>query len=401
MDSIIELRHLKTLLALEETGSVSLAAKRVFLTQSALSHQIRALENYYETPLFERKSTPLRFTPAGMRLLQLARELLPQVAAAERDLVRIIEGEAGELRLAVECHTCFDWLMPAMGEFRPLWPQVELDIVSGFQADPVGLLLQHRADLAIVSEAEPLNGISYRPLFAYEMVGICAEDHPLAEKDVWEAEDFIDETLITYPVPDEMLDLPKKVLLPKGINPSEPMTLETVDRFAREIGFKGRYQLNLPKGETGVWTLSQDSMSYDMISPTADRTVHIDQYSGKILADIHFDDYNWFGKFMAASIALHMGTLGWWSVLANVLFCLAIIFICVSGCVMWWKRRPSEARGLVPPAQKIKLPVWWAMAVPLLILAVIFPTAIAAIAVIWILDTLLLSRIPALARWFK
>ena len=94
-----------------------------------------------------------------------------------------------------------------------------------------------------------------------------------------------------------------------GINPSEPMTLETVDRFAREIGFKGRYQLNLPKGETGVWTLSQDSMSYDMISPTADRTVHIDQYSGKILADIHFDDYNWFGKFMAASIALHMGCL--------------------------------------------------------------------------------------------
>ena len=132
---------------------------------------------------------------------------------------RIIEGEAGELRLAVECHTCFDWLMPAMGEFRPMWPQVELDIVSGFQADPVGLLLQHRADLAIVSEAEKQNGISFRPLFAYEMVGICAQDHPLAAKTVWEAEDFIGETLITYPVPDEMLDLPKKILLPKGINP--------------------------------------------------------------------------------------------------------------------------------------------------------------------------------------
>ncbi|WP_308475159.1 PepSY-associated TM helix domain-containing protein, partial [Neisseria gonorrhoeae] len=115
-----------------------------------------------------------------------------------------------------------------------------------------------------------------------------------------------------------------------GINPSEPMTLETVDRFAREIGFKGRYQLNLPKGEDGVWTLSQDSMSYDMISPFADRTVHIDQYSGKILADIRFDDYNPFGKFMAASIALHMGTLGWWSVLANVVFCLAVIFIGIS-----------------------------------------------------------------------
>ena len=118
MDSIIELRHLKTLLALEETGSVSLAAKRVFLTQSALSHQIRALENYYDTPLFERKSTPLRFTPAGERLLRLARELLPQVSAAERDLARIIEGEAGELQLAIKCHTCFDWLIPAMGHSR-------------------------------------------------------------------------------------------------------------------------------------------------------------------------------------------------------------------------------------------------------------------------------------------
>ena len=181
-----------------------------------------------------------------------------------------------------------------------------------------------------------------------------------------------------------------------GISPSEPMTLETVDRFAREIGFKGRYQLNLPKGETGVWT-----MSYDMVSPTADRTVHIDRYSGKILGDIRYDDYNFFGKFMAVSIALHMGTLGWWSVLANVVFCLAVIFICVSGCVMWWKRRPSEARGLVPPAQKIKLPVWWAMAVPLLVVAVLFPTAIIAIAVIWLLDTALLSRIPALSRWFK
>lgn len=219
MDSIIELRHLKTLLALEETGSVSLAAKRVFLTQSALSHQIRMLENHYGAPLFERKSTPLRFTPVGERLLRLAHDLLPQVTDAERDLVRIIEGEAGELRIAVECHTCFDWLMPAMGEFRPIWPQIELDIVSGFQADPVGLLLQHRADLAIVSEAEKQSGISFQPLFAYEMVGICAKDHPLAAKNVWTAEDFIGETLITYPVPDEMLDLPKKILIPKNINP--------------------------------------------------------------------------------------------------------------------------------------------------------------------------------------
>ena len=218
MESIIELRHLKTLLALEETGSVSLAAQRVFLTQSALSHQIRTLENYYETPLFERKSNPLRFTPAGARLLKLARDLLPQVAAAERDMAQIIEGEAGELRLAVECHTCFDWLMPAMGEFRPLWPQVELDIVSGFQADPVGLLLS---------------------LFAYGMVGICAPEHPLAAKEIWQAEDFAGETLITYPVPDDMLDLLRKILLPRGINPQRrhsELTIAIVQLVASRRG---------------------------------------------------------------------------------------------------------------------------------------------------------------------
>ena len=239
MESIIELRHLRTLLALEETGSVSLAAERVFLTQSALSHQIRVLENYFETPLFERKSSPIRFTPAGERLLKLGHELLPKVATAERELIQIVQGDAGELRVAVECHTCFDWLMPAMGEFRPKWPQVELDIVSGFHADPIALLLTNRADLAIVSEAIPQAGITYQPLFSYEMVGICAPDHELANKMVWQAEDFANETLITYPVPDDMLDLLRKVLLPKGINPTRrhsELTIAIVQLVASKRG---------------------------------------------------------------------------------------------------------------------------------------------------------------------
>lgn len=206
----LELRHLKTLLALKETGSVSLAAKRVYLTQSALSHQIKLLEEQYGLPLFERKSQPLRFTSAGERLIKLANDILPKVVEAERDLARVKQGEAGELRIAVECHTCFDWLMPAMDSFRQNWPLVELDIVSGFHTDTVGLLLSHRADWAVVSEIEETAGIVHKPLFSYEMVGLCAKDHPLANKDIWQAEDFIDQTLITYPVPDDMLDLLKK-----------------------------------------------------------------------------------------------------------------------------------------------------------------------------------------------
>src|SRR3954465_7738197 len=132
MISILELRHLKTLVALREGGNLLRAAVLLNVTQSALSHQIKQLEDYHGTALFERKSVPVRFTPAGECLLKLADMILPQVAATERDIVRLGQGVAGQLRIAVECHTCFDWLMPAMDVFRNRWPEVELDIVSGF-----------------------------------------------------------------------------------------------------------------------------------------------------------------------------------------------------------------------------------------------------------------------------
>ncbi|KIE90578.1 putative HTH-type transcriptional regulator MetR [Actinobacillus pleuropneumoniae] len=235
----LELRHLKTLVALKESGSVSLAAKRVHLTQSALSHQLKLLEDQYELTLFERKTQPLRFTPAGDRLVKLAHDILPKIVEAELDLARVKQGEVGELRIAVECHTCFDWLMPAMDTFRQSWPLVELDIVSGFHTDTVGLLLTHRADWAVVAEAEETEGIIYRPLFSYEMVGICAKDHPLADKDIWQAEDFIDETWITYPVPDDMLDLLRKVLRPAGIMPirrTSELTIAIIQLVASKRG---------------------------------------------------------------------------------------------------------------------------------------------------------------------
>ena len=226
--TFLELRHLRTLLALKETGSVSMAAKRVYLTQSALSHQIKLMEAQFGLPLFERKSNPLRFTAAGDRLIRLANEILPKVIDAERELARVKHGDAGQLRIAVECHTCFDWLMPAMDEFRQHWSLVELDIVSGFHTDPVGLLLSHRADWAIVSDVEQNDDVLFKPLFSYEMVGICSKDHPLANKEVWQAEDFAEETWVTYPVPDDMLDLYRQVLKPKGINPPRRTTELTI-----------------------------------------------------------------------------------------------------------------------------------------------------------------------------
>ncbi|MGA0612240.1 LysR family transcriptional regulator [Caldimonas sp. KR1-144] len=227
--SPLELRHLKTLQALHEAGNLSRAAERLALTQSALSHQIKALESHYGAALFERKSNPLAFTPAGQRLLALAAALLPQVSDAERDIARLLQGAAGTLRIAVECHTCFDWLMPAMDALRERWPAVELDIVSGFHADPVGLLHQDRAELAIVSEpSDGEAGIDVHPLFGFEIVAVLPRGHALLAKPWLEAADFANEALITYPVPDDMLDLVRRVLRPAGVTPPRRTTELTV-----------------------------------------------------------------------------------------------------------------------------------------------------------------------------
>jgi LysR family transcriptional regulator for metE and metH len=226
--SILELRHLRTLSALRATGSLTRAADLLSLTQSALSQQVRQLEDRYGGPLFERKSAPPVFTALGVRLLRLADEVLPGVDEAERDLARLASGRAGSLRIVVECHTCFDWLMPAMDSFRSRWPEVELDIVSGFHPDPVGLLHQGRADLAIVAEPEADPAITYHPLFRFQIVALLANGHPLAARPYLEAADFAGQTLITYPVQDEMLDLVRCVLEPAGVRPARRTTELTV-----------------------------------------------------------------------------------------------------------------------------------------------------------------------------
>ncbi|MEZ0389965.1 MAG: LysR family transcriptional regulator, partial [Verrucomicrobium sp.] len=222
----LELRHLRTLAAIAETHSISKAAARLHLTQPALSHQIRAMEELYGLPLFERKTVPLRLTPGGQRLLALARAVEQQVAEADRDLARIADGRVGQLRIAVECHSCFDWLMPSMDAFREHWPEVEMDLVSGFHADPIGLLGEDRADLVIVSHAHKRPAIQFHPLFRYEVFALLAKEHPYVAKAYLTPKDFASETLVTYPIPDDRIDVMREVLIPARIDPARRRTTE-------------------------------------------------------------------------------------------------------------------------------------------------------------------------------
>jgi LysR family transcriptional regulator, regulator for metE and metH len=243
--SILEIRHLRTLTALRDSGSLVRAAHLLNLTQSALSHQIKLLEDRYAAALFERKSVPPQFTAVGLALLALADAVLPQVEAAEREIARIALGRSGQLRIAVECHTCFDWLMPAMDTFRTHWPEVELDIVSGFHPDPIALVLQNRADVAIVSEADSAESVDFHPLFRFEIMALLANQHALTNRPYLRAKDFAAETLITYPVPDDMLDLVRHVLEPAGIKPTRRTTELTIAML--QLVASGRGVATLPR----------------------------------------------------------------------------------------------------------------------------------------------------------
>lgn len=218
---MLEIRHLKSLKAIAETGKLGLAAERVFLTQSALSHQIRALENHYAITLFQRSAQGLRFTPAGQRLLDLANELLPLIEKSERDLIRLKSDQSGELRIVLECHTCFDWLTPVMDAFRRAWPEVEIDLVAGFHSDPWHLLHEGKADVVIgglpSAVSDKNNHLDYLPLFKFEIMAVLPTDHILRQKIRLSAQDFQDETLITYPVPEDRIDVIKQVLKPAEI----------------------------------------------------------------------------------------------------------------------------------------------------------------------------------------
>lgn len=214
---MIEIRHLRSLIAIADCRKIATAAERVHLTQSALSHQMRAVEAHYGVTLFERSRQGVKFTHAGDCLLALAKDVVARIADAERELIRLKDDTRGELRIALECHTCFDWLMPVMDEFRRRWPEVEVDLVAGFHPNPIELLGSGKADLVIGSPPARRTAFHVSPLFRFEIVLVMAKEHRLRGRKRIEARDLEGETLITYPVPPQRIDFVREVLEPAGV----------------------------------------------------------------------------------------------------------------------------------------------------------------------------------------
>jgi LysR family transcriptional regulator for metE and metH len=233
---MIEIRHLRTLQALRHTGSLAAAAAQLHQTQSALSHQFSDLEQRLGFRLFVRKSQPLRFTPQGEILLQLAEQVLPQIQQA---LQACHEPHQATLRIAIECHSCIQWLTPALDTFRQSWPQVVMDFKSGVTFDPQPALQQGELDVVLTSDILPRSGLHYSPMFDFEVRLVLAPDHPLAKNAHITPEDLAQEVLMIYPVQRQRLDVWRHFLQPAGVSPalkSVDNTLLLVQMVAAHMG---------------------------------------------------------------------------------------------------------------------------------------------------------------------
>lgn len=232
----LEFRHLRTIKAIHEEGGLARAADRLNITQSALSHQVKGLEDQAGVELFVRRSKPMKLSPAGMKLLALAEDVLPKVQALEDEFRGIEEGTSGRLHIAMECHACFDWLFPVLNHFRKAWPEIDVDIRQRLAFGALPALEREEVDFVISSDPEDIPGITFVPLFDYAPMCVMSSKSPLAAKAFLEAEDFRDQTLITYPMDRARLDVFKDLLTPAGVEPAQQRQVELTDVILMLVG---------------------------------------------------------------------------------------------------------------------------------------------------------------------
>ena len=243
---MIERIHLSIVREVERRGSLTAAAEVLFLTQSALSHAIKKLEAGLGTPVWTREGRALRLTQAGTTLLDLAERVLPQLEHAERLMRQFARGERGVLRIGMECHPCYQWLLKVVAPYLAAWPAVDVDVKQKFQFGGMKALLAYEVDLLVTPDPVFKQGLRLVPVFDFEQVLVVGSEHPLAGKSKAEPPDLSDQVLITYPVDIERLDIYNGFLLPAGCAPRERKTIETTDIMLQMVA-SGRGVAALPR----------------------------------------------------------------------------------------------------------------------------------------------------------
>jgi len=243
--AVIERQHLAILREVSRQGGVTAAAARLCLTQSALSHAIKRLEGQIGVALWEKDGRRLRPTAAGRHLLTLADRLLPQFEHAEAILADFAAGRRGALRIGMECHPCYRWLLRVVAPYLAAWPDIDLDVKQAFQFGGLGALADFEIDLLITPDPVRQPGLRFAPVFDYAMMLAVAADHPLAAKAEAAPQDLTAEVLITYPVEVERLDIYTQFLIPAQRLPKARKIIETTDIMLQMVA-AGRGVTALP-----------------------------------------------------------------------------------------------------------------------------------------------------------
>ena len=243
---MLERIHLAIVQEVDKQGSLTAAASVLCLTQSALSHSMRKLEEQLGTQVWLREGRSLRPTQAGQYLLAVANRVLPQLALAEERIHQFAQGERGSLRIGMECHPCYQWLLKVVSPYLARWPDVDVDVKQKFQFGGIGALFGYEIDLLVTPDPLYKPGLRFEPVFDYEQVLVVAHDHPLAGVACARPAQLSNEVLITYPVAIERLDIYNQFLMPAGIAPKRHKTIETTDIMLQMVE-SGRGVAALPR----------------------------------------------------------------------------------------------------------------------------------------------------------
>lgn len=243
---MIERIHLSLIREVDRRGSLTAAADVLCLTQSALSHTVKKLEQQLGTPVWTREGRSLRLTQAGRSLLALAERVLPQLEHAERLMHEYARGERGTLRIGMECHPCYQWLLKVVDPYLAAWPEVDVDVKQRFQFGGLKALHGYEIDLLVTPDPLFKPGLRFVPVFDYEQVLVVGSGHPLAGRTHAEPAALSDDVLITYPVDLERLDIYNQFFLPAGCAPRQRKTIETTDIMLQMVA-SGRGVAALPR----------------------------------------------------------------------------------------------------------------------------------------------------------
>ena len=231
----LEVRHLKLVETVAKEGGLTKAANRLHVTQSALSHQLRDIEDKLGAPLFLRLNKKMVLTQAGERLLSSAPVVLDELKRAEEDIKQIALHREGILRISTECYTCYHWLPPVLKPFNREFPRVEVRIVAEATRRPIEALLGGRLDLAVTSARTRNQKLMFKPLFKDELVAIVSPDHHLASRSSVSAKDFASENLLVYALAKEDLTIYQKVLIPAGVAPKHVSRVELTEAIVEMV----------------------------------------------------------------------------------------------------------------------------------------------------------------------